>query len=296
MPDFCFIHGSWHGAWCFAAVRTALGAQGHRSFAADLPCDDPGAGLADYAKAAAHAFAAADNPVLVAHSLGGLTAPLVAKRIGARQIVFLAAVLPTPGKSYAQQLAEEPMRCPDSYPALVPDADGRVLPDLATAIGFLFHDLPAETALACHRRLRPQALRPVHEITPLGSWPTLPQSFIACRGDRALNPAYAFSVPSERYGMTTHALDGGHSPFASRPGELATLLVELVERRSASRRPAACRGVAEAIRQHLSRSRSPVPPLGFKPPPIAAPASPPADSHSPSPWPKNTDNKDVPSC
>jgi pimeloyl-ACP methyl ester carboxylesterase len=37
MASFVLIHGSWHGGWCFDAVRAELEALGHEVFAPDLP-------------------------------------------------------------------------------------------------------------------------------------------------------------------------------------------------------------------------------------------------------------------
>jgi hypothetical protein len=91
----------------------------------------------------------------------------------------------------------------------------------------LFHDLTAEKALWCFKHLRAQSLRPSTQITPLKEWPKTSSAFIACTSDRALYPEWAFSVPSKRYGIPTFAIGGGHSPWASRPKELAEMLVAL---------------------------------------------------------------------
>ena len=58
----------------------ALEARGHRAVAMDLPCDDPTAGCARYAEVADAALPPADDLVLVGHSLGGLTIPVLAAR------------------------------------------------------------------------------------------------------------------------------------------------------------------------------------------------------------------------
>jgi pimeloyl-ACP methyl ester carboxylesterase len=37
MASFVLVHGSWHGGWCFDAVKALLEAGGHEVIAPDLP-------------------------------------------------------------------------------------------------------------------------------------------------------------------------------------------------------------------------------------------------------------------
>jgi pimeloyl-ACP methyl ester carboxylesterase len=37
MASFVLVHGSWHGGWCFDAVKALLEAEGHEVIAPDLP-------------------------------------------------------------------------------------------------------------------------------------------------------------------------------------------------------------------------------------------------------------------
>jgi len=50
-----------------------------------------------------------DDVVLVGHSLGGLTIPLVAERRPVARLVFLSALLPVPGRSLIDQLEDDPI-------------------------------------------------------------------------------------------------------------------------------------------------------------------------------------------
>jgi hypothetical protein len=36
-PTFVFVHGAWHGAWCFSRVAQLLAEQGYQSLLVDLP-------------------------------------------------------------------------------------------------------------------------------------------------------------------------------------------------------------------------------------------------------------------
>jgi hypothetical protein len=80
MASFSLVHGAWHGGW-WDLVRTELEPSGHVVQTPDLPCEEVTAGVEEYAAV----VPAAD--VVVGHSLGGFTVPLVE----ARMHVFLTA-------------------------------------------------------------------------------------------------------------------------------------------------------------------------------------------------------------
>ena len=69
MSTFALVHGAWHGAWVWERLRPELEARGHAVLAPELPSDDPGALISDYARVAAASLADAEDVVLVAHSL-----------------------------------------------------------------------------------------------------------------------------------------------------------------------------------------------------------------------------------
>jgi hypothetical protein len=50
---------------------------------------------------------------------------------------------------------------------------------------------------------------------------------IVCREDRAIAADWACRAARERLGVEPIELGGGHSPFLSRPSELAALLAEV---------------------------------------------------------------------
>ena len=217
---FGLVHGGFHGAWCWQRVIGALDALGHRGLAMDLPCSDDGAGAGEYADAVVAALADVEEPViLVGHSLAGLTIPIVARRRPVQRLIFLSALLPMPGKSLMEQQETEPEML---FPDLVgPSGFGDRLYNKAT---------PADAAFAL-TQLRPQSRTPHNETSPLDEWPDVPMSFIVSSDDHACNPEWGRRAARERLGIQDcRVLEGSdHSPFMSRPAELARLLVELAE-------------------------------------------------------------------
>lgn len=227
--DIALVHGSYHGGWCWDLLTPELERLGHRVITVDLPISDPTLGAAEYADTVAKAIGPKSKPLLVGHSMGGLVIPLVATRRPVRRLVFLAAFLPLPGMSANDQRAGEPI-------------DGRVAPvatewtDLGddvwmigphTATELFYHDTPAPTARWATQRLRPQSYRVLAETTPLTAWPEVERASIVCREDRAINPDWVRTAARERLGVDAIELGGGHSPFLSRPSELARILDSL---------------------------------------------------------------------
>jgi pimeloyl-ACP methyl ester carboxylesterase len=138
-----------------------------------------------------------DGDVIVGHSMGGITASIVAGRCGAR-VVYVAALLPRAGVPLKDLFAE--MLCPGL--------------ELERRDGLdHFTDAGARARGLDPAHLRGQALTPYFE--PLEA--AVPGTYIACARDRVVRPEFQRSVAD-------HVLDCGHLPQIERPAELAALL------------------------------------------------------------------------
>jgi pimeloyl-ACP methyl ester carboxylesterase len=228
--DIALVHGSYHGSWCWDLLRPELERLGHRVITPDMPISDPALGADAYAQAVEDALDTAAEPIVVGHSMSGLVIPLVALRRPVRKLIFLAAFLPAPGKSMNEQRGAEPI-------------DGRVAPTTAewtdlgddvwmvgptTATEVFFQDATPEVGRWATERLRPQSYRVMNEVTPLEAWPDVEKRSIVCRDDRAINPDWVRTAARDRLGVEAVEIDGGHSPFMTRPAELAQLLNSLL--------------------------------------------------------------------
>jgi len=76
-------------------------------------------------------------------------------------------------------------------------------------------------------RLRAQAALPRLEPWPVDALPDVERTSILCRDERVIAPAWSRTMSRDLLGVEPIELDGGHSPFLSRPAELAELLVRL---------------------------------------------------------------------
>ena len=225
------VHGSYHGAWCWKFLLPELEALGHHGTVVDLPISDPTAGAARYAEVIVDSVDWAPEPILVGHSMAGLVIPLVAAQRTVRRLVFLAALLPRPGISATDQRRLEPID-PGTPPATsewtdLGDDVWMVGPKTATEL--FFHDAQPEVAAWAVQQMRPQSYLVMNEPSPLTAWPDAPSAYIVCRDDRAFNPDWGRQAARDRLGVQAVELDGGHSPFLTRPAELARVLDTLAE-------------------------------------------------------------------
>lgn len=224
------MHGALHGAWCWERLIPELDRLGHEALAIDLPGHgrrrSEVATLESYSEAVAEVVQQDD--VLVGHSMGGTVIALAADLLGERvgHFVFLASPVPSEGQSLA-----------DLTPAFsgIPglefsDSEFWMMDASAVAEAF-YHDCPREVREWGFKRLQPQSITPIVTPVHLKSWSTskVPRSFIACLDDRT--PALmAVEASVARLGLrVAYPLWASHSPFMSRPRDLASLLAVIVD-------------------------------------------------------------------
>jgi pimeloyl-ACP methyl ester carboxylesterase len=238
---FVLVHGGFHGAWCWDRTTPELERLGHEAVAIDLPghgekADDTRpTTVAGRVAAITEVMQAGD--VLVGHSGGGFDISLAANTapelVG--HLVFLAAALPREGRTMPE--------------AMVMDLDGEVVadfdvtgmlqhlhfdddgtmtfPDVEGPRQLFFHDCDETTVQWAFARLcaerggetssQPLSVPRLWEAQP-------PRSYVRCLQDRA-KPLWLSEVVTARLGVEPLTIDASHSPFLSRPAELAELLV-----------------------------------------------------------------------
>jgi pimeloyl-ACP methyl ester carboxylesterase len=231
MSLFALIHGGAHGGWCWERLVPELEARGYEAVAPDLPFEDESAGAEAWARTVLAAIDASgganrDDVTLVGHSMGGMCLPVAASMRPVRRMVFLGAMVPVPGRVYAEYLAENPDAITFDAQAGggTPGASG--LSWEAARHGF-FHDLDEETARRAFERLRPTSMTVFTETCPIDRWPDVPSTYILMTEDHAVGQEWSRRVAKERINADLIELPGSHSPFYSRPAELADVLMKL---------------------------------------------------------------------
>jgi pimeloyl-ACP methyl ester carboxylesterase len=214
MSTYVLIHGGGGSAWDWHLVAPELQARGHDVVAVDLPSEDESAGLADYADTVVEAVGGRTDLVVVAHSWGGFTAPLVCERVPVELLVLVAAMVPAPGEPgndyWANTEHGKAFRAQTGH-------DG-------SEDAIFYHDVSPDLVDEAKRRERHQAETPGLEPWPLEAWPDVPTRFLLCRDDRMFPAEWLRRVVRERLGLVPDEMDGGHYISLSRPRELADRL------------------------------------------------------------------------
>jgi pimeloyl-ACP methyl ester carboxylesterase len=233
MTTFALVHGGWHDATCWDLVTPLLTQEGHDVVAMDLPCDE-GMGTFDgYADAVCTALDGCDDDVmLVGHSLGGHTVPLVAARRPIRHLVYLCALVPEIGRSLADQLGDELAMLNPAYEKGVhlDEQVRQVWVDIDIARAMLYNDCDEAAVEAAFKRLRPQAAHPATVPFSLTEFPSVRTTYIICAEDQILGGEWSRRIARDRLSADIVEIPGGHSPFYSRPSVLVDALLNLADR------------------------------------------------------------------
>jgi hypothetical protein len=90
---------------------------------------------------------------------------------------------------------------------------------------FLFHDCAPEVMKwALTTRSLMYEEEAMKEFCPLKAWPSVASSYVICREDRTISPAWSRRIAHEVLGVQPVEMSGGHCPFVSRPSDLADVL------------------------------------------------------------------------
>jgi pimeloyl-ACP methyl ester carboxylesterase len=236
MARFVLVHGSFGGGWCWEAVLPLLGELGHEVDAPDLP----GSGddrtpvgevtLDAYVARVRSVLAESDEPaILVGHDMGGMVITQAAARGPelVERLVYLAAFLPRDGQSLLDLTRLQEAADDEVHAHLTIEGE--------PAVGALTAKVMARGLFNCAtnsqldwaiERTRPQPLAPLLAPVQLGSW-TLEADrrvYVHCTQDRVITPPLEALMIEETPCGEIRELDSDHSPFLSRPRQLARLL------------------------------------------------------------------------
>ena len=228
MADFVLIHGGLHSAACWDLLRDELEKLGHRTFAMDLPIEQPGKYMDDYADAAVAAVAGkvADDAYLVGHSMGGMVVPRMLKAMPRARLIFLCAGFAH--TSEQEQLESLAATTGDFFGWLIADDRGRVTMNRQNAVEAFYGDLTPDLADTAYAGFRPQWAEAFSAVPPIEPYTDSVAGVICTTDDRIIDPSRHRRMSEARFGITPIEMPGSHSPFLSRPAELAAILDKAV--------------------------------------------------------------------
>jgi pimeloyl-ACP methyl ester carboxylesterase len=212
-------------SWLYQRLVPELRERGHQAVPVDLPGPDDTAGLPEYtditlAAIAEHRAADQDDDVvLVAQSLGGFTAPLVAARASLRTLVLLNAMIPLPHETAGAWW--------DATGATVTreeNAKANGYGSTFDALTYFLHDVPPEY-LDPNEKAQDEAAIVFEQPCPFDAWPQVPTRVLVGTDDRFFPADFQRRVAKERLGIDADSTPGGHCAAMAYPRELADRLV-----------------------------------------------------------------------
>ena len=225
-PTYIFVHGAWHGAWCWRELGREFDRRGVAWRAVDLPSaqphGDPSASLVDDV-AALVACTTVDEPiVLVGHSYGGVVITEAAPQIpNLHRLCYLAALVPNVGQNTTETSRTVSVRT--QLDAAI-EVDGPLLRlNPEQVVGALYQECSPELQKWAAGQLSHQTLASFRSPRQ-ASKVAVPSQYILCRHDHALDPSLQEQM-SERCD-TLLELESDHSPYLSHPVECADALLQ----------------------------------------------------------------------
>ncbi|GAA1810350.1 alpha/beta hydrolase [Planosporangium flavigriseum] len=232
------VHGAWHGPWCWETLIPLLEARGLAVSTVDLPSSGPDVTAlgdldADVATVQAVLDAVPGPKVLVGHSYGGVPiTQAAAGRTDVEHLVYVCAFMLDKGVSLYDAAGGEPVpwwRLSSDGAWMTPDTPEQVF----------YNDCDPEVTAAAVARLYPQSLSACKQPLTAAAWETIPSTYVVGNLDGGLPQEVQEGMAAGRAGRVVN-LESGHSPFLSRPDELADVI-------------AGCAAQAEADRQSTAR-------------------------------------------
>lgn len=237
MKTFVFIHGSWHGSWNWHRIVPILENAGHKAIALDLP----GMGrdktpiqdvtLHTSVEAICKILDALDEKViLVGHSKNGILISQAAEYRPHKieKLVYLAAYLIPNGKTQREYSMQDTEGVLKPYVKLEESLNATTL-DPAIYKAGLYADCDEDIVQLAKVLLSHEPL--VSGLTPLQlteeKFGSVPRVYIECTEDRAVTPFIQRKMYTEMPCEKVYSMATSHSPFFSKPQELADILVEL---------------------------------------------------------------------
>lgn len=240
---YVLVHGAWQAGWIWEDVKKYLEAEGNKVISVDLPghgednrpMEDQN--LDTYSDALVNILNEQEQPViLLGHSMGGMSisqaACIVPEKIS--KLVYLCAFLPKDGQSNDgidgngikptdwKTMAEEGVGV-----TIHRDGKTSTLSD-EMIIHACLNDVTDEDVKNILPRFGEQPLAPQCQPVKITDvFYSIPKVYIRCLQDNILSLELQDKMIADTPVEQVFTMDASHSPFFSRPEELAKILLSL---------------------------------------------------------------------
>jgi pimeloyl-ACP methyl ester carboxylesterase len=237
MKTFILIHGSWHSSWNWHRVIPILESRGHKAIAIDLP----GMGKdktpvkevkmkTTVEKICSLIDSIEGKVILVGHSKNGIMISQAAEYRPDKieKLVYLAAYLIPSGKTQREYSIQDTMGMLKPYVTMYEDLNAHTLQPEIYKEG-LYGDCDDNITELAKLLLSHE---PVESgITPLQlteeNYGRIPRVYIECTEDKAVTPFIQRKMYTETPCEKVYSMATSHSPFFSKPKELADIFCSL---------------------------------------------------------------------
>jgi pimeloyl-ACP methyl ester carboxylesterase len=242
---YILVHGAWHGAWCWYKVVPEMTRQGYKAIALDLPGhgrDTTNPETVTFRmyvdKVKQLAATARGQVILVGHSMAGTVITQAAEELGkdkVAKLVYLDAFLPRNGESVSmlagmifKSLPPETDTTKVTFgKGIVTAPNGRTRtfkPAVADVV--FYHDCDAKDKELAHKNLCRQPTEPLTATVAVTDdiYGQIPKYYILCTESKDLDKSI---LPTRVKCQKVIRLASSHSPFFSKPQELARIFMTL---------------------------------------------------------------------
>jgi pimeloyl-ACP methyl ester carboxylesterase len=239
---FILVHGAWQASFVWDNVKEQLEKQGHRVIAVELPAH--GKDISPIAEATLDNYVAkvksAMNQqegkiILVGHSLGGAVITQAAAELPDKteKVVYIAGFVPLSGES-VNSLSALDKQSEISLDILIASQDFSTVTFANPEINIpkiFCHDATLQQKTLLIQNLKAEPTAPMG--TPLQYntevFEKTDKYYIYTKQDRAISYGFQQKMAQKAGINKTFIIDASHSPFVSKPKEVAAILQSLTK-------------------------------------------------------------------
>ncbi|RAL00748.1 alpha/beta hydrolase [Aspergillus ibericus CBS 121593] len=236
LPTLLFVPGAWHSPESYRRVVDQLEAVGYESDLVHLPSVGPAQHLPDFSADVVHIRGhiqrlvdAGKLVVVVVHSYGGIPASEAVKGLdwdtrqrngqtgGVVHLFFCCSFIVPEGKSLLGAFGGNDLPWFN-----ISEDQLEVYPDQPDEV--FYNDMSEEDVRHAVSSLRPHSYRTYHSPCTYAAWKDVPSTYLYCVQDAAIPLAVQKMMVEELaagYPVRTDLIDASHSPFYSKPNEVA---------------------------------------------------------------------------
>jgi pimeloyl-ACP methyl ester carboxylesterase len=229
---FVLIHGAWHSANCWNKVIPKLKEQGHNAFSIDFSAkaSDAKYDFDDYVTENYQILNKLNKPmILVGHSMGAAIANKLYTQIRkkVKALIYIAGSLPKNGESIDDVFSKSTKKTllQQNFIISKDAAYITINPDAVKEI--FYNDCNIKDTIMYKSQLVKQSLKALQEpiFYDEKKLQQIPKFYIECLRDNAIDISAQRLMYKKFQNISAIPMDTGHSPFYSKPKELAQHLL-----------------------------------------------------------------------